>query len=108
MQCFLTTHKYRKLILIFGLRQNTLKHPSPYFQGFALCLLDRSEEASPLLLEILKLTDMADSKVIPFTALHAEKMGHLARALKLVMGTLDSKPGAIEVSLCYIVRYFVL
>lgn len=65
--------------------------------GFALCILNRATEATPLLLELLMLLDIADPKIINFSIVHAESIGHLPRALKLTMGLLDSKPGVLDV-----------
>lgn len=48
-------------------------------------------------MEILKLADLSDSKVAPFAVLHAEKVGHVAKALKMTLAAMEAKPGVKEV-----------
>ena len=62
-----------------------------------MCILGRATEATPLLLELLMLLDITDPKIINFSIYHAESIGHLARAIKLTLGLLDSKPGVLDV-----------
>lgn len=50
-----------------------------------------------MLLELLMLLDISDSKIVNFSIFHAETIGHFARALKLAQGLLDSKPGVLDV-----------
>ena len=63
-------------------------------KGLALCILDRPDEASECLLQCLQFVDQADSKVAFFATVHAEKLGHYGRALKLIQHQLDEKPNS--------------
>ena len=65
-------------------------------KGLALCYLERIEDATEVLFELMKLCDLSDSKVTQFSELHAEKVGHYGRALKLMLGQIESKPGILE------------
>lgn len=63
-------------------------------KGLALCVLDRLDEASQCLLCLLQFVDQTDAKVVFFATVHAERVGHLGRALKLIQHQLDEKPNS--------------
>jgi len=63
-------------------------------KGLALCVLDRLEEAGECLLHCLQFVDQTDSKVAFFATVHAEKLGHYGRALKLIQHQLEEKPNS--------------
>jgi hypothetical protein len=44
----------------------------------------RADEATDVLFKALKFVDVGDSKIAFLAAIHAEKIGHFGRALKLV------------------------
>ena len=48
---------------------------------------------------LMAITDLsgADGKVATFVAVHAEHVGHHARAIKTLQQTLENKPGSLEV-----------
>lgn len=73
--------------------------------GLSQLALGQADAASETLLELLKVADAADSKVSPFGSAHAEVVGHHARALKLALAQLDSKPGVKEVEQRYMLKY---
>jgi hypothetical protein len=66
----------------FLIFQNIKREPKTYF---------RSDEATEILFRILKLADYSDPKVLFFAAVHADKIGHNGRALKLIQVTI-TKP----------------
>ncbi len=71
--------------------------------GLAQLCLGETEAASTTLLErVLRVCDPSESRAATFAGLHAEAVGHYARAAKLAMGQLDSKPGCIEVEQRYV------
>ena len=65
-------------------------------KGLALCVLDRLEEANKCLLYLLQFVDQSDSKAVFFATVHAERVGHYGRALKLIQHQLEEKPGSSD------------
>ena len=65
-------------------------------KGIALCAQDKISEATEVLFNILKFTEITDSKVITFAIIHADKLEHHARAVKLINNQLESKPNSID------------
>jgi len=65
-----------------------------YKRGLALCALDRIEEATDVLFRALKFVDSNDPKMALFAAVHADKLGHYGRAIKLVQSLLEAKPNS--------------
>lgn len=65
-------------------------------KGIALCAQDKISEATETLFKILKFTEVTDSKVIIFAIIHAERLEHYARAVKLINNQLESKPNSID------------
>jgi len=63
-------------------------------KGLALCVLDRLEDASECLLQCFQFVDQTDTKVAFFATVHAEKLGHYGRALKLIQHQLEEKPNS--------------
>lgn len=67
-------------------------------KGIALCALNRAEEATTLLFDCLKFVDQTDAKVIIFAIVHAEKIGHYGRVLKLSQNIVDPSSSGGSVS----------
>ena len=65
-------------------------------KGIALLAQDKISEATEVLFKLLKFTEITDSKVINFAMIHAEKLEHFARAVKLINNQLESKPNSLE------------
>ena len=65
-------------------------------KGFALSVLGKHDEATEVLFKLLKFTEITDSKVILFAIYHAINLEHFARAVKLILHHLESKPNSPE------------
>ena len=61
-----------------------------------LSFLGNDEEATEVLFKLLKFTDITDSKVIMFAIHNAMNLQHNARAVKLMLHHLESKPNSAE------------
>jgi hypothetical protein len=63
-------------------------------KGIALCAVGKSDEATQLLFDCLRFVEQSDPKVIFFSIVHAEKIGHFGRAIKLSQSFLESSSGS--------------
>ena len=63
-------------------------------KGIALCAIGKSDEATQLLFDCLRFVEQSDPKVIFFSIVHAEKIGHYGRAIKLSQSFLESSSGS--------------
>jgi tripeptidyl-peptidase-2 len=79
-------------------RQRTWLLEALVRKGLALCRLDRIENATDVLQELMKFTGdpAADKGTQAFYCAHAEKLGHYGRALKCTLAHIESKPGVLE------------
>ena len=65
-------------------------------KGCALRILGQLDDATEVLFKLLKFTEVTDSKVILFAIYHAISLGHFARAVKLILHHMESKPNSPE------------
>ena len=65
-------------------------------KGCALRILGQLDDATKVLFKLLKFTEVTDSKVILFAIYHAISLGHFARAVKLILHHVESKPNSPE------------
>ena len=63
-------------------------------KGIGHCLLGQLESANQCLLDCLQFVEQTDSKIVTFATIHAEKIGHYGRAVKLIHHQLESKPNS--------------
>ncbi len=73
--------------------------------GLAHLCLGNADAAEKTLLDLLRVAEPTESRVVAFAGFHAESVGHLGRAMKLAIGQLEAKPGNIDLENRYVLEW---